>query len=92
MKITACKTNHMTNPLGFAMDEAVVSWIAESEISKKQERAQILVASDPAMENIIYTSDAQANPDSLGVHLPIELKPRTSYYWTVQANKQFPSL
>lgn len=66
------------------MDSAVVSWIAESEISRKQERAQIIVASDPEMEHIIYASDAQANPDSTGVKLPIELKPRTSYYWTVQ--------
>ena len=84
MKITACKTNHMTNPLGFAMDTAVVSWIAESEISKKQERAQILVASDSEMKNIIYTSDDLANPDSTGTKLPIELQPRTAYYWTVQ--------
>ena len=84
MKITACKTNHMTNPLGFAMDTAVVSWIAESEISKKQERAQILVASDSEMKNIIYTSDDLANPDSTGTKLPIELQPRMSYYWTVQ--------
>ena len=84
MKITACKTNHMTNPLGFAMDNAVVSWIAESEISKKQDRARILVASDPEMKNIIYTSDDLSNPDSIGTKLPVELKPRSSYYWTVQ--------
>ena len=84
MKITACKTNHMTNPLGFAMDYAVVSWIAESEISKKQDRAQIVVALDPAMKNIIYTSAPLANPNSTGMQLPIKLQPRTAYYWTVQ--------
>ncbi len=84
MKITACKTNHMTNPLGFAMEKAVVSWITESESSKKQDRARILVASDPEMKNIIYTSDDLADPDSTGTKLPVELKPRTAYYWTVQ--------
>ena len=56
MKITACKTKHMRSPLGFATDSAVVSWIAESEISQKQDRAQIRVALDPRMENIIYES------------------------------------
>ena len=76
----------MKSPLGFAMDQAVVSWIAESEISKKQDRAQIRVALDPGMEKIIYESDPACSEslDSTGTKLPVELKPRTAYYWTVQ--------
>ena len=84
MKILNCKTNHMHSPVGFAMDYAVVSWIAESNTSVRQEYAQIKVASDPNMQNIIYSSDPLASPDSTGFKLPLELKPRTSYYWTVQ--------
>lgn len=74
----------MLNPLGFAMDQAVVSWITESEVSQKQIRAQIKVALDKAMHNVVYTSDPDANIDSTGFVLPVELRPRAAYYWTVQ--------
>ena len=74
----------MINPLGFAMEEAVVSWIADSDMSKKQTRAQIKVALDQKMSNIIYTSDDKQNPDAAATRIPIELKPRTAYYWTVE--------
>ncbi|MBQ8812926.1 MAG: family 78 glycoside hydrolase catalytic domain [Lachnospiraceae bacterium] len=84
MKILQCRTNHMTNPIGFAMDYPVVSWIADSDESACQERAQIIVALDNQMKEIIYQSDPAANPDSTGVKLPIILKPCTEYYWTVQ--------
>ena len=84
MKITNCRTNHMLQPVGFAMDKAVVSWITESEMSSKQVRAEVKLALDGAMQNVIYTSDASVNADSTGFVLPIDLQPRTEYFWTVQ--------
>ena len=66
------------------MDHATVSWITESDISKEQVRAQIIVAEDREMQQIIYTSNPDASLNSTGVRLPIELMPRTEYYWTVQ--------
>lgn len=84
MKITNCRTNHMHQPMGFAMDQAVVSWITESEVSAKQLSAQVKLALDAAMQNVIYVSDASSNPDSTGFPLPVELQPRTEYFWTVQ--------
>ena len=84
MRIYNCKTNHIVNPIGFAMDHATVSWITESDISKEQVRAQIIVAEDREMQQIIYTSNPDASLSSTGVRLPIELMPRTEYYWTVQ--------
>ena len=84
MRITNCRTNHMDTPLGFAMEHAVCSWIAESEQSHKQTRAQLRVALDEQMQNTVYVSDPRGNPDSTGVSLPIPLQPRTRYYWTVQ--------
>ena len=84
MKILKCRTNHMTEPVGFAMEEAVVSWVVESAESKKQTRAQVIVALDREMKDVIYAGDPYASPDSTGVKLPIELKPRTEYFWTVQ--------
>ena len=74
----------MKEPVGFAMDSAIVSWIAESTTSQKQARAQIIVALDKEMKEVIYSSDPLASPDSTGTKLPLELKPRTEYYWTVQ--------
>lgn len=84
MKIQHCKTNHIKNPIGFAMDHAVVSWVTESDISKEQTHAQIIVALDREMKQVIYSSDPIKSLDSTGVRLSIELKPRTAYYWTVQ--------
>ena len=74
----------MENPLGFAMEYAVVSWVADSDTSKKQVRAQIKVALDTEMREVIFLSDASENPDCTAVKLPIDLKPRTAYFWTVQ--------
>ena len=54
MNILKCRTNHMLNPLGFAMEKAVVSWVADSNISKKQVRAQIKVAKDSTMKELIF--------------------------------------
>lgn len=84
MKIIKCRTNHMINPLGFAMEKAVVSWVADSAVSKKQVRAQVKVAQDKEMKELLYVSDASENPDSVAYGLPVELKPRTAYYWTVE--------
>ena len=74
----------MINPLGYAMEQAVVSWVAESGISKKQEHAQITVALDREMQQVIYESDPGLSPDSTGVKLPVSLKACTEYFWTVK--------
>ena len=84
MKITTCKTNHIKNPLGYAMDSAVVTWVAEDTASKQQLAAQVLVAADEQMSSILYDSGRQADLSSLGTGLPIELKPYTRYFWTVR--------
>ncbi|MBQ8804359.1 MAG: family 78 glycoside hydrolase catalytic domain [Tyzzerella sp.] len=84
MRIYNCKTNHIVNPIGFAMEHATVSWITESDISKEQVRAQVTVTLDRKMQQVIYTSNPDASLNSTGVKLPITLKPRTRYYWTVQ--------
>ncbi|MBP3396983.1 MAG: alpha-L-rhamnosidase N-terminal domain-containing protein, partial [Clostridia bacterium] len=83
MKIFNCKTNHVLSPLGFAMDGATVSWTAESDASKNQIKARVLVALDPSMTQIIYDSK-EADLSCTGVKLPLTLTPRTAYYWTVQ--------
>ena len=84
MRITNCRTNHISAPVGFAMEEAVLSWVTESEQSHTQTRAKIRVALDEHMENVIYVSGPKDDPRSTGFGVPITLTPRTRYYWTVQ--------
>lgn len=84
MNIIKCRTNHMINPLGFAMERAVVSWVADSEVSKKQVRAQVKVAKDEEMKELLFVSDASENLESVAFELPIQLEPRIAYYWTVE--------
>jgi len=84
MKIVSCKTNHIENPLGFHMDEAVVSWIAKDSSSKKQKAAQVIVAADSEMKEVVYDSGMDESLDSRAVALPIKLEATTRYYWTVK--------
>ena len=84
MKITSCKTNHMINPLGFGMEQATVSWIADDTLSKKQLAAQVIVASNSDMSDILYDSGRKADLSNLAVNLPVKLAARTRYYWTVK--------
>lgn len=95
MKITHMKTNHIINPLGFDMEEVRLSYIVEDAVGKKQIAAQILVATDEAFEQIVYDSkkvfngyDAVAGKVVSGIDnacyvLPMEVKPRTGYFWKV---------
>jgi alpha-L-rhamnosidase len=84
MKIASCKTNHLVSPLGFGMDRATVSWIAEDTASKKQTAARVIVAADAGMSRILHDSGKSAALSSLAVDLPVALAPRTRYFWTVQ--------
>lgn len=84
MKITSCKTNHMVNPLGYGMNQAVISWITEDTSSKKQLAAQVVVGKDAQLKEIIYDSGRSNELSSLSVQLPITLTPYTRYYWTVK--------
>ncbi len=84
MRITSCKTNHIVNPLGYGMEYASVSWITEDTVSKKQAAAQIIVAKDAALKEIIFDSGKDEKLSNLAVDLPITLTPYTRYYWTVK--------
>lgn len=42
-KIYAAKTNHITNPVGFYMEQIVFSWKVKECEGKKQKNARILL-------------------------------------------------
>ena len=43
MKITNCKVNHLTNPLGYWMEKPVFSWQVEEASGKAQTKARLIV-------------------------------------------------
>lgn len=83
MRIYDCKVNHLTNPLGFRMTRTVFSWKVREAQGKRQTEARIQAAKDPDMKERIYDTGWDADADSLGCKLELQLQPRTRYYWTV---------
>jgi alpha-L-rhamnosidase len=86
VKITHLKTNHIVNPLGFAIEKPTFSWIVENTPDTVQTAAQILVSCDSDFEQIIFDSGKVEGTviDSLAYRPPIYLKSRTRYFWKVR--------
>lgn len=84
MKITGLQTNHLTNPLGFDIKVPRVSFRVEDTEAKKAEAARIVVALDEEFDNIVYDTGKSSEVKLIGTNLPMELKPRTRYYWKAE--------
>ncbi|NQX47992.1 family 78 glycoside hydrolase catalytic domain [Paenibacillus tritici] len=84
MKIIRMKTNHVVNPLGFLLNNPRISYVVSETEAKKQVAARIKVALDEAFSTVIYDSGKSIDIDNLAFEIPIELKPRTRYYWKVE--------
>jgi alpha-L-rhamnosidase len=75
----------VANPLGFAIEKPTLCWIVEDTPDTTQVAAQITVSLDESFNQILFDSgkvDGSAI-DSLGYRPPIQLKPRTRYFWKV---------
>lgn len=83
MEIYACKVNHLKNPLGFAMEDAVFSWKVRNARGKKQKAARIQVALDEAFSQMEADTGFRTELDSLACPVEVELRPFTRYYWKV---------
>lgn len=80
MTITNCKTNHLINPLGFALDTVAFSYTVEHATGSTQTAARIVVTQGG--ETLADTGFcADINPLGQAVALP--LQPCTRYHWTV---------
>jgi alpha-L-rhamnosidase len=86
VKITQLKTNHIKNPLGFAIEKPTFSWIVDSTNDTVQTAAQVVVSYDASFEEIIFDSGKVegSSIDSLAYRPPIRLQPRTRYFWKVR--------
>ena len=84
MKIRSLRTNHLTNPLGYAIDRPVLTWTAESATGKKQQSACVQISLNDAFEPCLYDSGLREDVSSLGFSPEIDLSPRTRYFWRVE--------
>ena len=84
MKIRSLRANHLENPLGYSMDQVVLTWTAEESTGKKQQSARIEVSLTEDFSECIFDSGLKSDISSLGYTPAIELKPRTRYWWRVE--------
>jgi alpha-L-rhamnosidase len=86
MNITRLQTNHVVNPLGFAIDRPVFSWIVEDTQDKKQVAAQVVIAKDDVFSKIVFDTGRVEGSEieSVAYRPHITLTPRTRYYWKVK--------
>lgn len=83
MRIYDAKVNHLTNPLGFFMDDVSFSWKVDEARGKAQKAARIRVAADEKMQEILFDSGMDEQADSLAYPVELALEPRTRYFWQV---------
>ena len=64
MNITHLKTNHIVNPLGFAIEKPTFSWMVEDTYDTVQTAAQIWVSLDSNFKQVIFDSgEVEGNVD-----------------------------
>ena len=80
MRIFNCKTNHLTEPMGFMMDKPVFSWEIDEANGKKVTESRIQLFEE---DMLILDTGYSAEIDRLGFEADIQLKSRTAYCWTV---------
>ena len=84
MRIIDCKLNHLTNPLGYDLENPTISYVATDARGRFQKWARVRVARDSAMTDCVYDSGERGDIVSTAFRLPIEPEPMTRYYWTVE--------
>ena len=80
MRISHLRVNHLREPLGYDLRSPSFSWIVSDTASARQEKARLRVFRDG---ETLYDSGLVSWPDSLGTELPLGLRPRTRYRWSV---------
>jgi len=79
MRITACKVNHLSNPLGYCLPHTVFTWRVEDAKGSRAVASRLCVCQDA--ETICDTGWTEL--DSRCTKLDLPLKPRTRYTWQV---------
>ncbi|MGI5893355.1 MAG: family 78 glycoside hydrolase catalytic domain [Candidatus Merdivicinus sp.] len=82
MKIIRMKTNHLTNPLGYRMENPTFSWVAESD-GIYQKWARVEIAADADFQQILHDSGEDADISGTGYTPEFTLSPAIRYFWRV---------
>ena len=83
MEIYDTKVNHVTNPLGFALDSLTFSWKVRGAQGTRQENARLVIAREQDMTTVLFDSGPDPAANALAYRVNMRLAPRTRYYWTV---------
>ncbi|MEY8745710.1 alpha-L-rhamnosidase N-terminal domain-containing protein [Bacillales bacterium AN1005] len=84
MKIIHLKTNRVVNPLGFDLGKPRFSYTVIDTNGKKQTAARYVVALDDEFQDVVFDSGTREDINSLAFELPLELMPRSRYFWRVE--------
>lgn len=84
MNITHMKTNHITNPLGFAVTKPTFTYTVTDTIATTQIAAQVEIALDESFTELVFDSGITEDMDSLAYSPDLELAARTRYFWRVR--------
>ncbi len=83
MKITGLRTSHFENPIGYAVSPLSFSWKVEEAKGKNTALAQVKIAADKDMQNILWDSTLREDIDSACLMPDFVPAERTRYYWQV---------
>lgn len=83
MKVSEVRINGMNHPLGYLTEWISCSWKVTETIAKSQKMAEITVATDEKMQNVICMKRG-ANLCQTGENIEINLDPYTRYYVQVK--------
>ena len=83
MRIGRMKIDRMTNPIGFAHNRPVLSYVVEESTGRTQKDARVQVAMDEAFRDIVFDSGIIESINSIAYPLPLKLQSCSRYYWKV---------
>ena len=83
MKLYDLQVNHLTNPIGFQMENVTFSWKVKEAKGKKQKDARIIIAEDADFEKIVTDTGFCGDLRSIGSRVEMGLEPCTRYFWQV---------
>ncbi|BDR58952.1 alpha-L-rhamnosidase [Xylocopilactobacillus apicola] len=85
MQIYQMQINHFTNPIGFDFRDPTFTYKIKEASGKKLEAHKLEISIDPDFKQLIYTTEKESTTKSLFTNISLDLKPRTRYWWRVQA-------
>ncbi|WP_130836221.1 alpha-L-rhamnosidase [Lachnoclostridium sp. Marseille-P6806] len=83
MRIVELKTNHMENPVGYALDVLSLSWKVREAAGKKTETVRVLISRDESFAEPVYDSGRRAGVDSASFVPAFTACEGVRYFWKV---------